>query len=56
MYRAFYAGLDFAWLPAATTIFFVAFFLGALLKLYVLNGRKDFEEVSALPLDEENGP
>lgn len=54
MYRAFYENLSFAWLPAATTIFFVAFFVGALVKLYVLNGRKDFDQVASLPLDKEN--
>lgn len=54
MYRSFYEHLSFAWLPAATTIFFVTVFALALVKLFVLNGKKDFDQVSALPLEEEN--
>ena len=53
MYRSFYEQLSFAWLPAATTIFFVTVFTVALIRLYVLRGVKDFEQVSALPLENE---
>jgi hypothetical protein len=55
MYRAFYENLTFAWLPAATTVFFVTVFALALVKLFVLNRKQDFERVAALPLDKENG-
>jgi hypothetical protein len=54
MYRAFYENLTFAWLPAATTIFFVTVFAAALLKLFVFNKSRDFERVAALPLEKEN--
>lgn len=53
MWRAFYANLDFAWLPSATTLFFVSVFCIALFKLFVLNGKSDFERVAALPLNDE---
>ncbi|MBK7859898.1 MAG: CcoQ/FixQ family Cbb3-type cytochrome c oxidase assembly chaperone [Archangiaceae bacterium] len=53
MYRAFYQQLTFAWLPAATTVFFVAFFAAVLLHLFLLKRRGDFQQVSTLPLDEE---
>ena len=52
MYRTFFEGMSFAWLPTATTVFFVVFFVGVVLKAYVFNGRKDFERVASLPLDE----
>jgi hypothetical protein len=51
MYRAFYENLTFAWLPQATTIFFALFFAGVLLRLFVFNGKEDFERIAASPLD-----
>jgi len=47
MWKSFYAALDFAWLPVAATLFFVAFFCGVL--LFVAR-KKDFSSVAALPL------
>ncbi|MBL8951574.1 MAG: hypothetical protein JNK82_12405 [Myxococcaceae bacterium] len=54
MYRSFYENLSFAWLPTATLVFFLTVFALALVKLFVLNGRRDFEHVAALPLEKEN--
>lgn len=53
MYRAFYEHLSFAWLPQATAIFFCTFFVAVLLRLFVFNRGKDFEQVAALPLEED---
>jgi cbb3-type cytochrome oxidase subunit 3 len=51
MYRAFYESLTFAWLPAATTIFFVAFF--GLVLVFALGRSRRFDDVAALPLKED---
>jgi hypothetical protein len=52
MYRAFYDTMELAWVPAAAMLFFIAVFFAVLLKAYVFNGKKDFERVASLPLEE----
>lgn len=56
MYKAFYAQLDSTWLPQAATLFFVAVFAIALVRLFVLRKRQDFDSIAAMPLfdDEVN--
>jgi cbb3-type cytochrome oxidase subunit 3 len=57
MYRAFYESLSFAWLPQLTTLFFVSFFLGVLVRLFWRRKKSDFDSIAALPLtDEEKRP
>lgn len=53
MYRSFYQQLTFAWLPQATTVFFVAVFIAVLVRLYVLHRARDFDPTAALPLDDD---
>ena len=55
MYRSFYENLSFAWVPTATMVFFLTVFVLALVRLFILNRSRDFERVSALPLEKENG-
>lgn len=50
MYKAFYSQLTFTWLPQAVTLFFVAVFAIALVRLFVLRRRRDFDSIAAMPL------
>lgn len=56
MYKAFYSQLTFSWLPEAATLFFVAVFAIAMVRLFALKHRQDFDSIAALPLfdDEVN--
>jgi hypothetical protein len=50
MYQAFYSQLTFAWLPQLATLFFVTVFAIALVRLFVLRRRHDFDSIAAMPL------
>ena len=55
MYKAFYEQMTFAWLPQATMLFFLGVFLIALARLFVFRRRKDFDQIAALPLSDDEG-
>lgn len=54
MYRQFYEGMTLTHLPLFTLILFVALFMGAVIRTFVLRSSKDFEQVSRLPLGDKD--
>jgi len=56
MYREFYTALSSPLLPIVVMAFFVGSFALVLLRVLVVKGRRDYDDVAALPLDEPAAP
>ncbi len=52
MYRSFYAGMQLSHLPQLSLLLFMAVFLAALFRLFVMKRPADFAAVSALPFQD----
>lgn len=51
MYKSFYAGMDYAHLPLFALFFFLAVFVGVLVRTFVMRRPHHFDPLAQLPLD-----
>ena len=52
MWKSFYAGMEFTYLPLFTLILFLAVFFGVVAWVYGLRRRGDFDAMASLPLND----
>ncbi|HHI81062.1 MAG TPA: cbb3-type cytochrome c oxidase subunit 3 [Planctomycetes bacterium] len=53
MIKEFFSRITLLHWPTFAMVFFILFFTGVLLWVWVLHGKKDYEEVERLPLEED---
>lgn len=54
MYKQFYEGMDLTHLPLFTLILFIAVFLAAVIRMFVLHRAADYEQIARLPLGDND--